>query len=213
MIKNLIIEGIDRLGKDSLISNIQHELGFFQVIHYEKPKLLDIYYRDSIKKLNGFNPDDPLLKEKSIVANALMNYQTDSFKEMFELLGSRSKLIMNRAHLGEWVYSLRYRNYSGTYVFGMEKEFQEAGNKFADNTLLVLLTTTDFGFIKDDGLSLDFNKKEEEQKDFLLGFHRSVIKNKLLIDVSNGKGGYRSYGQILDQVVSGFKYGTGRTIL
>jgi hypothetical protein len=39
----LIIEGLDRLGKSTLIKNIQHRFGFYQVIHFGKPEILDKY--------------------------------------------------------------------------------------------------------------------------------------------------------------------------
>jgi hypothetical protein len=35
-----IIEGLDRLGKSTLIKNIQHRFGFYQVIHFGKPEIL-----------------------------------------------------------------------------------------------------------------------------------------------------------------------------
>lgn len=178
--KSIILESIDRCGKSSLSEDLQDALGYHLVIHYEKPKKLEAY-KHAI---------DPL-----------EHYQEQSFITMFNLLTASSRLILDRAHLGEYVYSPRYRGYDGSYVFDMEQQFIEAGSQFHETTLLVLLTTTDFSIMKDDGLSFDFSKREEEQVDFIKAFNQSHIKNKLLIDVSNGKGGYRTRKSVLKQVL------------
>lgn len=200
MLKDVIVEGCDRLGKDSLIQGIQHKLGFFQEIHYQKPKLLDLY-------VSEFYTKNPLadLSDKAEKRFCLQRYQIESFWNMFRLLSQPGKFIMNRAHLGEYVYSPRYRNYSGDYVFDLERQFtNDQNSKFTETTLLVLLTTSDFSFVQDDGLSFDFSKKEEEQDDFKKAFNKSTIKNKILIDVSNGNGFYRDAGNILKEVTDAY---------
>lgn len=173
MIKNIIIEGVDRLGKGTLIAGLLHQLGYMQVIHYEKPKKLDVYDGE------------------------LFAYQEASFHAMFQLLESDAPILLDRAHLGEMVYSHRYRGYDGSYVLDLETLYPDA----CENTLLVLLTTSDFSFIKDDGQSFDFNKKEQEQADFFRAFSESGFKHKLLIDVARS-GFYRPAAEILDIVVS-----------
>ena len=187
MIKNYIIEGIDRTGKSSLIKGIKNSLGFFQVVHYQKPEILDCYSKD------GTWPLDKSEKE------AVMTYQHRSFCTMFDML-NLGGFIMDRSHLGEAVYSKRYRGYRGDYVFDLEKEHDAANNDFALNTVLVLLTTSDFSFIADDGLSLDFSKKEEEQEDFKKAFNKSIIKSKIMIDVSH-QGFYKPAKDILEMVI------------
>src|SRR5574343_489538 len=97
-----IIEGLDRLGKDTLIDGILNQEGFHQVIHYSKPKKLACYKSD------------------------LQAYQYLSFVNMFTLLREAKgvDLIFNRAHLGEVVYSPLYRGYEGEYVFMLEEAFK-----------------------------------------------------------------------------------------
>lgn len=168
-LNNVIIEGVDRLGKNTLITNLQHHLGFFQEIHFEKPKLLDCYFDRHSSK-----------------AEALKEYQLDSFKYVLAGLTHKTRFILNRSHLGEAVYAHRYRGYDGSYVFDLERELIDHGNVFHRSTLLVTLMTSDFSFIADDGLSFDFTKKEEEQADFLKAHERSAIMHKLLIDVNDG---------------------------
>lgn len=169
-----IIEGVDRMGKSTLIQGIQEELGYHLQIHYEKPKKLKAYE----------NSDSPLL-----------NYMVELYRGMFELIDADHKVIFDRGHLGEVVYAPLYRKYSGLYVYDMEKW------SHTKNARLILLTTSDFSFIQDDGLSLDFSKKEEEQDAFISAFRMSNIEDKILIDVSNGQGGYRSAESILAEVL------------
>jgi hypothetical protein len=194
--KHILIEGVDRLGKDSLIEGLQDRLGYFLNIHYEKPKALEKYV--AARKAQAH------LTTEQVKSLALRDYQEASFINMLNLLSGNCRTILNRAHLGEYVYSPRYRGYDGSYVFELEQAFIESSSKFREKSLLVLLTTSDFSFIQDDGLSFDFAKKEEEQTDFIDAFNRSAFTNKLLIDVSNGKGGYRPYEEILEQVVEVF---------
>ena len=175
--RNILIDGCDRLGKSSLIEGLQQELGYFMVVHYEKPKLLKAY------KMSPYR------------------YQEASFNNMFQMLSFHGRFILDRTHLGEMVYAPMYRGYSGDYVIEMEKYHTLAGSDFADESLLVLLTTSDFSFIKDDGMSFDFSKKEEEQESFKRAFNMSTIKNKLIVDVANGKGFYREREDILAQVI------------
>ena len=138
---------------------------------------------------------------------------------MFDILDSDAKVICNRSHIGEVVYAPRYRGYRGEYVYDLEYRPSKA-NKFGlqgkmrracHDTLLVLLTTSDFSFIKDDGESFDFSKKEEEQTDFIEAIGCSRIENRLVIDVAKN-GFYAPAQDILDVVVgvysSGLKIGT-----
>jgi hypothetical protein len=190
-LKSIVIEGCDRLGKDTLIKGIQNELGYFQTLHYQKPEKLDYF--------NG----------------SLFSYQFASFNTMFHILSSNARFILNRAHLGEAVYSKRYRDYDGNYVFSLEKDHRRFWDEdthifphkdsYEKTTLLVLLYTSDFSFIKDDGQSFDFEKKEEEQADFLKAFDKSIIENKIMIDVSNGMGGYRPALETLKAVIDAYK--------
>lgn len=203
MLKSIIIEGIDRLGKDTLIQGLKNQLGYFQVIHYQKPEILDCYVKEAARNMDL--PDGMITA--NVNAYAQKHYQLNSFRNMMKLLGSDAKLILNRAHLGEFVYAPRYRNYSGDYVFELEKSFFAGGFKetFLDTTLLVLLHTSSFDFIKDDGQSFDFDRKDEEQMDFIRAFEKSDIKHKLLLDVHDGKGGFVPKEKLLSVVVQAYK--------
>jgi hypothetical protein len=177
-ITSIIIEGLDRTGKDTLIDNIMHELGVFQRLHYEKPMKLQLY--TSV----GYENPEQL-------------YQEDSFKTMFDILGSGARVILNRAHLGEYVYAPRYRGYSGDYVFYQEANAYKQGK--LDNTALILLTA-DTSVLVDDGKSFDYSKRAEEQEDFIKAFERSCIPIKLQVPVTK-QGAYRTPHNICKNVL------------
>lgn len=191
-INHLVIEGVDRLGKDTLIQGIQDRLGFFQVLHYQKPKLLAKYSQEAYRSLK---------EGQDVKSQALKTYQFYSFITMFKMMRGNTRILCNRAHLGETVYAKRYRGYDGNYVFNIERLFSYSDGPL-EHVLLVMLYTSDFSFITDDGLSLDVTKREEEQADFLEAFNRSTIPNKILIDVCNGHGGFLPAESILEKVLA-----------
>ena len=178
-INKYIICGTDRLGKSSLISNLKNKLGFHEVIHFGKPEKLQ-YYVDRYP-------------------SAEFHYQYNSFINAFKLLGSDVSIIFDRLHLGEYVYSPRYRGYDGSYVFDLEQEFNL---EFNYSVKLILLTTSDWSFIQDDGESFDFARKDEEQLDFIQAFNYSVIPNKQIINVCDGAGQFKNSIDILNEVIS-----------
>lgn len=188
-----IVCGIDRLGKSTLIVNIQREFGFFNIMHYQRPSLLP--------SLTDGN-------DEGAQRRALETYQKHSFASMFNLLRGDEPFIMDRGHLGEVVYAPRYRGYDGNYVFDLEHEAMENWRVTPSSVnqpfpaKLILLTTSDFSFIEDDGLSFAFDKKEEEQVDFIKAFNRSKLP-KVMIDVANGKGGYKDHNVIFDEAMHG----------
>ena len=82
------------------------------------------------------------------------NHHTNALKESeakrfytsyFEVLNSDCDFIFDRGHLGEYVYSDLYRDYNGDYVFDLEDKLTKEDIK------LVLLTTSKFDLLEDDG--------------------------------------------------------------
>ena len=170
-----LIEGVDRLGKSTLIKNLQQELGYHLVIHDQKPERLRRY---------------------SDLPDPLFLYQWQTYNTMFNLIQEPfSRIIFDRAHLGELVYGPMYRKYDADYVLELESGADTS------HARLVLLTTSDFSFVSDDGLSIDFSKKEQEQDHFVHAFRRSTIQDKIIVDVSNGRGGYKDESTILAEVL------------
>lgn len=196
----LMIEGLDRLGKDTLINGIQHKLGYHQVLHFSKPELLEYY-------TNQYESGDPAETKRE----ALNAYQYDSFASMFQFFSSphNGYLIANRAHLGECVYAPLYRGYSGDYVFEIENLYltrvrPETRRQALAQTRLVLLTE-DFDVsmeLVDDGESFDFTKRREEQELFIAAFERSKMPDKRIVCVSDqALGGFKLRQNILAEVL------------
>ncbi|HET9958572.1 MAG TPA: hypothetical protein VFQ61_28955 [Polyangiaceae bacterium] len=179
----LIIEGIDRLGKDTLIRGIQDRRGYHLVLHYTKPIPLAFYEGSG-------HP-------------AGRQYQEASFRTMFQMLRvAETQLICNRSHLGECVYAPLYRHYSGDYVFQLEQLFEVA----AIPRIRLVLLTEDFSVsthFRDDGLSLGAaGQRQKEQALFLEAFGRSTFADKRVVCVTDTTtGGFRSATEIVTEAL------------
>lgn len=100
----LIFEGLDRSGKDTQISLIKQFLA-------DKP-LMEVHYT----KIDGLPPF-------STMNNLKMSFQK-MFDRMFEaIINDDEHIILNRFHLGEYVYGYLYRGYDPNYIFDLEDEF------------------------------------------------------------------------------------------
>lgn len=191
MITKYLIEGLDRLGKDTLIDGLQHRLGQHTVLHFGKPSLLDCYV-----------PRDAEVTDE-VRRGALRNYQERSFRNLFSLLRDApyTQLICNRAHLGECVYAPLYRGYSGDYVLELERAFDMQLNRTTRLVLLLEDMATSRHFA-DDGLSLGPTEaRGMEQELFIEAFERSLITDKRLVLVTGPNGRFRSKADILEDVL------------
>lgn len=164
MSKFIIIEGTDNTGKDTQQNLIIEKINnlVFQKLHYSSLP---------------FKED----KEKHISYSQKL--YDDMFKLMLKCKDENINLIFNRSHLGETVYSPLYRQYSGDYVFDIEKLYV---NQLRKELYLITLSNDPHTILKrDDGLS--FYGNEEEVKAEIDGFNRahrlSKIKNKLLLNI------------------------------
>ena len=102
-------------------------------------------------------------------------------------------MLFDRGHIGEYVYSPLYRNYSGEYVFDLEKEIN------TDDIRLVILKG-DLDAVKDDGLSHDYSRRFEEQERFLKGFEMSIIEDKRIVEVHK-QNTFRDLGHIIGDIL------------
>ena len=186
-----MIEGLDRLGKSTLIEGIINKLGYYDVIHYSKPKVLDRYAKDAVV-------DGEFVKEQ-----AYWSYQRASFQNMFDICSSPARIIFDRAHLGEYVYSPMYRGYSGEYVFDYERVY----GVHQRNDIRLILLYEDMEVARhfvDDGQSLGpVEKRADEQNLFFEAFNRSHIKDKREICVTDtALGGFRVKWEILEEALA-----------
>lgn len=178
----IIICGIDKTGKDTLIKNLQNKIGYYPVIHHTKPQSLKCYQS----------------------SRSLEQYQRECFSNMFRLLKAPSvNIMMNRAHLGEFVYAHRYRDYDGDYVFEYEENFNIQNY---NDVFLILLTCSDTSIMVDDGESHDFSMKNAEQEDFISAYNKSIIMHKMMLNIYDPKTCYyKSEEAILEHVLSFLK--------
>lgn len=184
-----VIEGIDRLGKSALTEGLQQKLGFFQAIHLTKPRLLNAY-EGSIANIPKHA--DP----------RLFNHQQACYRNSMKLTQSGARIIFDRLHLSEAVYAPMYRGYDGDYVFDMERRFDLDQTNF----VRMILLTEDFScsqHFESDGDSFDDSKREAEQNAFLAAFHKSSIRDKRIVCVTDPATGlFRSREDILAEVIA-----------
>ena len=184
------IEGLDRLGKSTLIDGIRQVEGYYEVVHFSKPQKLACYL--NTKPIQG------------VPASSLQvyHYQQESFRNSMIMARSGARIIFDRWHLGEAVYSPMYRMYSGDYVF----DFERNHNMDIADVRLILLTE-DFDVSRhfvDDGQSLGtVNDREEEQNRFIAAFNRSIIRDKRIICVTDpALGGFKPKDWILAEALA-----------
>jgi thymidylate kinase len=157
----IIVEGPDRVGKDTQINKIKRYLeernDLVHVMHYSSIKGTDIENRSKLY-----------------------------YDQMFEICNQANKinvnLILNRAHLGETVYSPIYRNYNADWIFDLEKSYI----KQYDYRLIVFIADPEDLIKREDGLSFsnELTKKRDEIERFTKAYHQSNIKNKMLINIT-----------------------------
>ena len=195
-----LIDGIDRLGKSSLIKGILDVYGYHLVIHYDKPKSLESL-RTAAQAMIGDSGENGCFN-KDVENLAQKMYQQACNESMFALLKTEVSIIFDRTHLGEMVYSPLYRRYSGEYVYTLEEDLI-LSKPYTENSdiRLILLTTSNFDMLVDDGLSFDPKNKKREQDLFVDAFNRSKLSNKVIIDVHDGNGNYKPYDQVLAEAL------------
>ncbi len=184
----IAVEGLDRLGKTTLVDGLRQKLGYHEVIHFSKPQTLE-YYRDVPR------PSDVPVNMAHIWA-----YQHDSFVNSMQLANSGANIIFDRWHIGEAVWSPMFRGFSGDYVFNIEKNFLKV-------PVRLILLIEDFAIARhfvDDGESLGtVEQREEIQKRFIEAVDRSSIKDKRIICVTDpGVGGFKPREQILAEALA-----------
>ena len=165
----VIIEGPDRVGKDTLIKSIKN------------------YYNNIIFQVLHFTNIKQNTKEDVIL------YSEKLYKNMFDIMLyniSQNKnfgVICNRSHLGEMVYGPLYRNYSGDYVLQIERLYKNFINLWQKLALVVLIDKPENLIAREDGQSftVDLTLKQKEIDLFKQAYERTLIKNKLLVDISN----------------------------
>jgi thymidylate kinase len=186
--KLIIIEGLDRTGKNSLCKAL-----FEHITDHGG----NVIYRHW-----GF-PQGSTNQER-------IEYQKFSFKKEFDLHKSilnddyykgksNSALIWNRAHLGEAVYGKLYRDYDPSWIYNLEALYGFDQNP--EIYLILLEADAEFVCKNDDGQSFtnQIEKKQIEIDLFNQAFENSKIPNKIKIKVNDGNQ-FREHREILRRV-------------
>lgn len=171
----LIIEGMDRCGKTTLISNLRKH-------YFTNPKLI-VHHASSPPK----GVEDQNAWEINHYKETADTFHHLSAKEGYDI-------ICDRFHIGAMVYGPRYRGLDPLKMY--EVDINSVANGHERNVALVLLTDEVESVVsRDDGLSLETSPEEYEKtkKEFLWAFDYSTIENKLHINITHNGGFQNTY--------------------
>lgn len=142
---HFLFEGIDGVGKDTIINELIAILGYRAVIHMSKPKPCVVYNFD------------------------LKQYQYTSFIHLMNLLNQKTPLIFNRSHIGEMVYA-KYRNSSGEWIYDLEHNIEDI-----NSSVIILLLARNENLLRNDGESFNYDARMQEQNEFIQACKRSKL--------------------------------------
>jgi thymidylate kinase len=166
----LIIEGLDRCGKTTLISNLRKT-------YFENPKLIVHHSSSPPKTVENSN-----------------EWEVEHYGELsdtFHHLSAKEgyDVVCDRFHHGAIVYGMKYRNLNPYTIYNMEKK--RIANGHEQKVALILLTDDVENIVsRDDGLSLETSTKEfqDTHDQFIRVFGYSTIKHKLHINITDNGG-------------------------
>ena len=188
--KHIIIEGGDRLGKDTLIRGIQDSYeDNWTIRHFGKPpKGL------SSKESLDFQFD--VFYKESIFVDHIMEELNDEYGYY------DNSIIWNRSHLGEYVYAQMFRGIPKKEIKERIKLFE--GRNVTPNMYLITLTANSYFFLsKEDGdsFSKSLEQKERELELFKEAHNISIIPHKKIVKV-DFEGEFRSKESIINSVIN-----------
>jgi thymidylate kinase len=178
--KLIIIEGCDRVGKDTLVAGLQSRYEKTEMIHWGYP------LGDTNEEKTEFQKEDFKLN--------MMKWRVEKCWDTSDLV------IWNRSHLGEYVYGTMYRDsYPDTWVPQLEERFLSDEESAY---LILLVADPEFIAAQDDGKSYSacIDDKRQEVELFVKAFHHSKIQNKKFMMVHDDKG-YYAPETILENVI------------
>ena len=172
----LIIEGMDRCGKSTLVQNLRKK-------YFKNPNIMAHHSSSppDFEDPNGWEIEH--YESLFIASKRLVNQLSYD-------------IIFDRFHLGAIVYGEKYRAADPEPILELDRRFL-SGYK---NAALVLLTDTTDGIMsRDDGESL-----EQSRDDFLYtrnaftnAFNQSACRNKLHINITKNGGVEKTYDTVV----------------
>lgn len=151
----IIIEGLDRCGKSTLIDNLTK--------HYKLPFIKLHFYGPPFK-----NVDQNIAFDVSL------------YTDMVKAFMNFDHVIADRSHLGALVYSPLYRNNNGYHVLDLDKQLPSDVILITLIDNKENLINRDDG----ESFTIDLDKKQKEIDLFINAHILSNIKHKLLINIS-----------------------------
>lgn len=185
--KLLCLEGCDRTGKNTLIQSLLSIAENSVVRHFGTAKG-ETFLEKNANQFSFFDKEFKLAgRREDFTIYDPIRYPYDLW-------------IWNRSHLGEYVYGSLYRNSKPEWIFELER----TNNFHIDPNVyhILLYAEPDFLCKMDDGKSFT-SKVEEKEKElnlFKYAFGRSLIRNKLAVQVDDGNGNYRPQIDIFNEV-------------
>lgn len=162
----ILFEGADNCGKSTQIQKVIHLLHDKSVhqLHYSAVK--------------GFAS-----KEEA------SSYSCKMYSDMFKILYENyenNHFLLDRSHIGEMVYAPMYRGYSGDYVLNIENYWRAYKDFWNQVYLITFIDSPENLINRDDGLSFTIikEKKQQEIESFIKATEKSLIINKVIIDVN-----------------------------
>jgi thymidylate kinase len=166
----LIIEGMDRCGKSTLIANLRKH-------YFTNPKLI-VHHASSPPR----GVEDSNAWEVKHYSEVVDTFHHLSSKEGYDI-------ICDRFHLGAIVYGMKYRGLDPYTIYKVDAE-QVANGKEKSMAMVLLTDNVDSVMSRDDGDSIEASAAEFETTsvEFKRVFSYSSIKNKMHINITDNGG-------------------------
>ncbi len=169
---HIFVEGLDNTGKSTQVAKI------IKMFEKNKKNIHLLKYN----ALKGASKESQYCMSRT------------HYGEMFGILESFdcTNFILDRAHIGEYVYSPIYRGYDGDYVFEMEAEYINYTNLeytkpvllcFFDDPYNLMLREDGNSYSAKDNTAAELKFKISEINAFHNGFMISNIPNKIEINI------------------------------
>lgn len=158
----ILVEGLERCGKTTMVNYIRSVI--------KNPKLIVNHCAKPPKGLSQIETRD-----------WSRQYYFQLLTKFDHLSSEGWDIIMDRAHIGEYVYGNMYR---GNAVHDDFMFFPEEFINISDTYLVLLTDKPEKVLEREDGMSMSQSKSlvEFERTRFIEGFNKSRIMNKMWID-------------------------------
>lgn len=203
---NIIIEGIDHCGKDTLIELLMR-IAPGRVHHCGKP----LFFQNFVPGKKAIDQC-----EEYEINDAYFEYQRRYFIDLFRSMVLPQEIsdtdfrkqnfntYFNRFHLGEYVYGRLYRDYTVDqmeYVFRIEEQYIDDNWKYIkDWTKLILLAMHHPENREHDKEAFSNSNGKLEQQLFFQAFNKSKLtKGIIFVDTLDGK--WKPKYDILNEVL------------